>query len=568
MTTSCFSPSPWSKRSGFLYSAFAFCNQSHRRHARDGSSEYNGSPSSALMADMVASMLNEFKDYQRSSYAFDYFIMSPHNPIRMSYQYLLAIMGSSRHDCRYLIQRFEERLLQLDDSAVHGFTRLILAGALNEDSKSMPRSFKGLFHLNKLLAHRPWVVDGGTIRKVVWFDRNNPMSVGELMQALFILVNFHALSGFIYGCGLEGSGCEFLGHCTLSNYPSLQSLFKSNAKGCSTAEGLEGDQQSDLTPDEGPLQRCLLRGQSSEAWKQRATSYDKATQTSEFEETPSNRKRQTAGNDMETINRNASCFRYRPMKVREKLSNHLSLNVEQFNWDFCGMEVAEMLFPDSCGFVDAKFKSAMAAYPVDDSKSPSGASSATSSSLDSSDSQDSVDDVSGWRWQSVGDRYRHSRLSIWEYVQEQYGMVHSRSSRCFPRKKSRRRSGWRNGGLNAPSRLDQNTFAFLNDEYTDTHCPTNDDMLSDGRLNKAIRSYIRIIATCPETVTRSDFEKVLKYIPPSLLIMINIVIREARFQCELLYALRAVHQYMQTASLPLSYINEDSIIRPFEKQGC
>ncbi|KAI0987855.1 hypothetical protein GJ496_000805 [Pomphorhynchus laevis] len=524
------------------------------------------------MMDMIASVLQDFNEYYKCSNDFDFFILSPHNPLCISYQYSIAIMASNRHHCQYLTRIYEEKLLQHDDLSINWFKRRI------KNSKSLPYSFKGLYHLNKLLAHRPWSVNGDTIRRAIWFDNNNPLSIGELMHAVYILANFHSQSGFIFGCGLEGPGVQFLGHRSLSSYPSLHSLFKSDinsnpfnneyesnqcmkfddlnesgfeinaiienvkcARDTVTLNTTKLNQQHDTTDIHQQSRhtvmvaesRTLNGGRSNGECRKSYDDVESMNSASTYERISTNCRKRQADFSTTSVVECASYFQYRPMNVREKLSNHLSLSEEQFNWDLGGMEIAEKLFPDSSQFIDAKFKAAMKAYPQSNNSEYD----ESIPGFDLSDSQDSVEikvEV-----QTFPDKYKRLRTAIWEYVQDLYGVITYESS-CSPRRKTRRKEPaniniWRSGDI---STMDSSSATWIS------------DLLADGFLNRVVGHYVKIVATSPEQITKSDFVKILKYIPPTLLIMINIIIKEARFQCELLYALRAIHQYIQTAWVP------------------
>lgn len=62
-------------------------------------------------------------------------------------------------------------------------------------------------------------------------------------------------------------------------------------------------------------------------------------------------------------------------------------------------------------------------------------------------------------------------------------------------------------------------------------------------MGSPLRNYIKILCSCPERVTKKDYEKIMKEFTHSEKVHLNIVIMEARIQASLLYFLRAINSY-------------------------
>jgi hypothetical protein len=99
----------------------------------------------------------------------------------------IAIMAAARHKCIYLVKQQEKEFLSQkgNKSWLSGFEHI-------------PNKLRDLHELNKLLCHAPWLISQNHIRD--YLKRN---SVTELMMAITILTHFHALSGFVFGCGIN-----------------------------------------------------------------------------------------------------------------------------------------------------------------------------------------------------------------------------------------------------------------------------------------------------------------------------------------------------------------------------
>ncbi|XP_072277357.1 sestrin-2 isoform X2 [Pyxicephalus adspersus] len=115
-------------------------------------------------------------------------------------RHYVAIMAAARHNCVYLVSLHSTFFLQ-----VGGDPRWL------EGLDSAPIKLRRLNDLNKILAHRPWLITKEHIEFLVSSRGGNFWSLAELIQALVLLTHFHALSSFILGCGIyppEGQNIE------------------------------------------------------------------------------------------------------------------------------------------------------------------------------------------------------------------------------------------------------------------------------------------------------------------------------------------------------------------------
>lgn len=111
-------------------------------------------------------------------------------PLPLTYRFMLAVLACWRHDCRYLIQIHSQFFLDVggDPTWLQGRDKL-------------PKKLQSILVLNSLLAHQPWRVNAAHVSVLLKSGAEN-WSLSELTQAIVILAHFHALCGFIFGCGI------------------------------------------------------------------------------------------------------------------------------------------------------------------------------------------------------------------------------------------------------------------------------------------------------------------------------------------------------------------------------
>lgn len=64
-------------------------------------------------------------------------------------------------------------------------------------------------------------------------------------------------------------------------------------------------------------------------------------------------------------------------------------------------------------------------------------------------------------------------------------------------------------------------------------------------LSSPLRKYIKILCSCPERITKKNYDSIMKEFTHSEKIHVNIVIMEARIQASMLYFLRAINAYFE-----------------------
>ncbi|XP_014262204.1 sestrin homolog [Cimex lectularius] len=120
-----------------------------------------------------------------------HFILKGDGPLPYDYRHFIAIMAAGRHQCSYLINsQKQEFLLQGGDQ---GWLRGL---------SHIPQKLRDLYEINKVLAHRPWLLNKTHIQKLTRGSEDS-WSLAEVVHAIVLLAHFHSLSSFVFGCGMS-----------------------------------------------------------------------------------------------------------------------------------------------------------------------------------------------------------------------------------------------------------------------------------------------------------------------------------------------------------------------------
>ncbi|XP_060798905.1 sestrin-2 isoform X2 [Neoarius graeffei] len=119
-------------------------------------------------------------------------LLQPDGPLPLSWRHYIIIMASARHQCSYLVQLHCSAFLLAggEESWLRGIHRA-------------PLKVQRLQTLNKLLAHRPWLITQAHIQELVYPGAEPRWSLAELIQAVVLMCHTHSLASFIWGCGIR-----------------------------------------------------------------------------------------------------------------------------------------------------------------------------------------------------------------------------------------------------------------------------------------------------------------------------------------------------------------------------
>ncbi|XP_075168597.1 sestrin [Haematobia irritans] len=117
------------------------------------------------------------------------FIMNGDGPLPYDYRYYLAIIAAARHHCPYLVKMYEKEFIN------QGGNPEWLNGL-----DFIPPKLRAIYEINKILAHRPWLLRKEHIESLT--RGKNSWSLSEVVHAMVLLSHFHSLSSFVFSCGL------------------------------------------------------------------------------------------------------------------------------------------------------------------------------------------------------------------------------------------------------------------------------------------------------------------------------------------------------------------------------
>ncbi|KAL3883232.1 hypothetical protein ACJMK2_029519 [Sinanodonta woodiana] len=174
--------------------------------------------------DHVTQLMGYHPQYLESFLRTQQYLLRGEGPLPPDYRHFIAIMAAGRHQCSYLINlHVQEYILQGGDPSW-------LRGLENA-----PKKLQDLYEINKILAHRPWLIKKSHIEKLT----KGNWSMSEVVQALILMAHFHSLSSFVYGCGITTEIDHEGGH----SYSCPQPM-DSNSNSSSTCESCSSSEDS------------------------------------------------------------------------------------------------------------------------------------------------------------------------------------------------------------------------------------------------------------------------------------------------------------------------------------
>uniref|UniRef100_A0A2K6TIT9 Sestrin 3 n=1 Tax=Saimiri boliviensis boliviensis TaxID=39432 RepID=A0A2K6TIT9_SAIBB len=141
--------------------------------------------------DNITQVMSLHTQYLESFLRSQFYMLRMDGPLPLPYRHYIAIMAAARHQCSYLINMHVDEFLKTGG----------IAEWLN-GLEYVPQRLKNLNEINKLLAHRPWLITKEHIQKLVKTGENN-WSLPELVHAVVLLAHYHALASFVFGSGIN-----------------------------------------------------------------------------------------------------------------------------------------------------------------------------------------------------------------------------------------------------------------------------------------------------------------------------------------------------------------------------
>ncbi|KAM6459516.1 sestrin-1 isoform 3-T3 [Liasis olivaceus] len=106
-------------------------------------------------------------------------------------RFIPEMEAAARHQCSYLVNLHVNYFLQVggDPKWLNGL-------------ENAPQKLQNLGDLNKILAHRPWLITKEHIEQLLKTEEHS-WSLAELVHAVVLLTHYHSLASFTFGCGIN-----------------------------------------------------------------------------------------------------------------------------------------------------------------------------------------------------------------------------------------------------------------------------------------------------------------------------------------------------------------------------
>uniref|UniRef100_A0A3B3VFQ3 Sestrin 4 n=1 Tax=Poecilia latipinna TaxID=48699 RepID=A0A3B3VFQ3_9TELE len=141
--------------------------------------------------DAVSQQMASHPQYLESFLRTQHYILHMDGPLPLPYRHYIAIMAAARYHCSYLVCLHSAQFLRA------GGDPLWLQGL-----EAAPPRLRLLDHINKVLAHQPWLTACSHIQSLLKAGEQC-WSLAELVQAVVILAHCHSLCSFVFGCDTD-----------------------------------------------------------------------------------------------------------------------------------------------------------------------------------------------------------------------------------------------------------------------------------------------------------------------------------------------------------------------------
>ncbi|XP_015110750.1 sestrin-3 [Diachasma alloeum] len=424
--------------------------------------------------DHVSQVMSSHGSYLEHFLRTQNFVLRGDGPLPYDYRHLIAIMAAGRHQCSYLIN------LQKGEFLHQGGDRTWLQGL-----RSLPAKLQNLYEINKILAHRPWLLNKTHIEKLT--KGADSWSLAEVVHAIVLLAHFHSLSSFVFSCGINEELDNVTGHHYKENVqdnsnnlqPAKDKLMSSpkkiptgggktdNIPSPPSSPSIVGEQEVGVETLMERMKRLSEKSESYQITQEELSKRFETVETQSAELAAAPQRSSTVIDSDIGLFIDDPTFIYQDFAKRGQLNDIPTFRVQDYSWDDHGYSLVNRLYNDVGNLLDDKFKTAynLTYYTM-----------GTHSKVDTS-------------------RFRRA---IWNYIQCMFGIRH--------------------------------------DDY--------DYNEVNQLLERSLKTFIKSAVCYPERVTKRDYDRVMREFKHSEKIHVNLMILEARMQAELLYALRAVMRYM------------------------
>ncbi|KAH1002887.1 hypothetical protein HUJ04_008921 [Dendroctonus ponderosae] len=305
--------------------------------------------------DHVSQVMGYHSSYLEQFLKTQNYILRGDGPLPFDYRHFIAIMAAGRHQCSYLIA------LQKQEFLLQGGDQNWLRGL-----KCIPQKLRNLYDINKILAHRPWLLHTSHIEKLTKCGKDS-WSLAEVVHAIVILTHFHSLCSFVFSCGVN----QELDHAGGYEYPGGQPS-RENHDGGHTAHSALRRRELDWTdtlgacppsptePEVG-ITTLMQRMKTLSEQTEECTPVELAKRFENIE--VQSAELGVVGPEPQETPADISyfvddpTFQYQDFAKRAESDIH-TFRVQDYSWDDHGYSTVNRLYNDVGTLLDSKFKTA------------------------------------------------------------------------------------------------------------------------------------------------------------------------------------------------------------------
>ncbi|XP_062344708.1 sestrin-1 isoform X1 [Cinclus cinclus] len=298
--------------------------------------------------DNVTLVMVFHPQYLESFLKTQHYLLQMDGPLPLHYRHYIGIMAAARHQCSYLVN------LHVNDFLHVGGDPKWLNGLENA-----PQKLQNLGELNKMLAHRPWLITKEHIEQLLKTEENS-WSLAELIHAVVLLTHYHSLASFTFGCGISPEiDCEG-GHtfrppsvsnyciCDITNgYHGVDEIHASQAGSIASTESV--CEVEALMEKMKQLQEC--RDEEEASQEEMATRFEREKRESMFvcsSEDEESAATRDVSRHFEDTSYGYKDFSRHGMHVP-------TFRVQDYSWEDHGYSLVNRLYPDVGQLLDEKF---------------------------------------------------------------------------------------------------------------------------------------------------------------------------------------------------------------------
>lgn len=279
--------------------------------------------------DHVFHAMNYHPQYYESFYETHQYLMRGIGPLPFDLRCYIGILAASRHHCSYLVNCLASSFLACggDEKWLSGLDHI-------------PKKLHNLCHVNRILAHRPWLLTKQHIEKLTRGEENN-WSISELTQALVLLAHFHSLSSFVFACGITLETEQKRGHMLSSSNSDHGSLENSSS---------ESDVEIDLILERMKLLNEVTSNDiTHEELRKRFDNIE--SQTTQL----TTKKKPSKNLDLLRFVEDPE-FTFEDFANRDPSLKIPTYVVQDYSWDDHGYSLMSRLYTEIAGLLDDKFQ--------------------------------------------------------------------------------------------------------------------------------------------------------------------------------------------------------------------